>query len=418
MNTPENTLAGKLALPFLMLFSFGLSFSISLAQFGLGIVFLIFVATLCSKTGRQSLGLNRSWRIIVFYAIIFMWVCWRLVHVVISPEPMRELIEAREVWLMLIPLFVYLYAMRRQRLWLVAGAFVVGSAISAGYGLWKQGSDVFNILERGRGLSNMHHLNFGGVMAFAALTGLGVSMSFFYQGKKWVAIAFAFLTLLSFGGVWLSKSRGIIPPMLVALVIFFYLQFSQKIFRGIYLVCILAVGFAVYSRIPDQISSQFKVPAPEVHVGSQAERRDLWQAGWAMIQERPILGWGERGYNIAYPQFQVKGAFGVAAYDAQEKSASHLHNDALNTWVLYGIVGLVLQVCYYFYGFMLYRRGRFKIRRESDRPLAAAGAVAAILMALMGLTQCHFTSEMVQMSFWLVIGSLFAVTESDRLELS
>ena len=91
-----------------------------------------------------------------------------------------------------------------------------------------------------------------------------------------------------------------------------------------------------------------------------------------------------------------------------------MHNDFINTWVLYGVVGLLIQLFYYFFGIFVYLRERFKIRLASDRPLAAAAAVALPLMALMGVTQCHFTSEIVQMSFWLAMGILFSVLESDR----
>lgn len=414
MTTSENTLAGKITLPFLMLFAFGLSFSISATQLGLGIVLLVFVATLLTRAGRASLQLRAAGRLVTLYIFISLWVIWRLWHVVISPEPMRELFEAREVWLMLIPLFIFLYANTRQRLWLVACAFVVGSAISSAYGIWHQGRDFFNVWERGRGLSNMHHLNFGAVMAMAALAGLGLLMSAFYAGNKRAALVLSILTLFSFTGVWLSKSRGIIPPLMIAVALFFYFQISQKIFRRLYLTALLIGATLIISALPDQLTAQFRFPAPEVHQGSQAERRDLWQAGWAMIQAKPVTGWGERGYNLAYPPYQVPGAFGVAKYDTIDKSASHLHNDALNTWVLYGAVGLTLQLLYYFFGLGVYLRDRFKIRLESDRPLTAAGASAIILMALMGVTQCHFTSEMVQMSFWLMVAVLFTVLERDR----
>jgi hypothetical protein len=35
-------------------------------------------------------------------------------------------------------------------------------------------------------------------------------------------------------------------------------------------------------------------------------------------------------------------------------------------------------------------------------------------MALMGLTQCHFTSEIVQMSFWIALGSFIVLLDCDR----
>lgn len=418
MTPREKSFAGKFAFGGLCIMAAGLAFSISVAQIGLGIALVIFFFALATKAGRASLNLSDIGRLRIFYSVCILWVLWRLYHVLISPQPIKELIEVREVWLMLIPLFVFLYASDRKRLWTVITIFILGAAISAFYGAWKQRAELFNVWERGRGLSNFHHLNFGGVCSFAAILGVGLVWAYYYNGRKIRAVFTAFLTLGAILGLWLSKSKGIIAPFLAVLPVFVYLQLYNKVQRLVFLAVLLVVSILIIPRLPDALIQQFKVPAGEVHVGSQAERRDLWQAGWAMVKERPFTGWGERGYNLEYGKFQVPGAYGVAVYDAKDQSASHMHNDFLNTWVLYGAVGLILQLLYYFLGVGSYLQGRFRLSRDSDRPLAAAGAVASLHMALIGLTQCHFTAEVVQMSFWLTVGVLYAVLESDRAGFS
>jgi O-antigen ligase len=413
MLTSENSIAGRLAFAFMCFFAAGLAFSISVAQTGLGIAFLIFIATIATRNGRASLNLQGAGRLKMLYVILLLWVAWRLVHIAISPLPVRELIEAREVWLMLIPLFIYIYASTRRRLFFLASCFVAGIAISSAHTAWNMRADFLNWV-RGHGSGEMHHLNFAGMAALASVLGMGLSLAWYFSGKKFRAIIAATLTLMAFIGLWLTKSRGSIAAVAIILAIYVYVQLYSKIQRWLY-IAVLGILLAVFiPRLPQSVVEQYRFPAAEVHAGSQAERRDLWQTGLAMIKEKTVIGWGERGYSLAYPQFMVAGAVGVAAYDFESKEASHMHNDFINTWVLYGLVGLILQLVYYFLGLVFYIRERFRIRLESDRALAAAAAATLPLMAVMGLTQCHFTSELVQMSFWLCVGVLFSILDTDR----
>lgn len=413
MLASETTLNGRLAFIGLLLCAFGLAFSISVAQTGLGITFILFIVTLFSKNGRRTLSLAGAGRLKLLYAVMVGWVIWRIFHVLIAARPLAELIEAREVWLMLIPVFIWLYANDRKRLRQLVLFFLAGVAASSAWGAWQMRADFLNMV-RGRGLSTMHHLNFAGIAALASVMGLGLFWNTYYSGKKWRSLLVLLLTLIAMTGLWLTKSRAAIAVTLLLLPVFLYLQLFSRAQRIIFVLLILAAGAAVLPRIPDNIAEQYRFPPPEVHAGSQAERRDLWQAGYAMIRDNFWIGYGERGYNEAYPRYQVQGATGVAEWDAKSREASHMHNDFINTWVLYGAIGLLLQLGYYFLGFGFYLRERFHIRLESDRPLAAAGATAILLMALMGITQCHFTSEIVQMGFWLCVGVLFTVLDTDR----
>lgn len=413
MSLSESTLAGRFAFAGLCLMGIGLAFSISIAQTGLGITFVIFIATLFSA-GRKSLSLKGAHWLKLLYLFFGGWVLWRIVHVLIAARPGAELFEAREVWLMLIPVFIWFYASSRNRLHTVLAAFVLGAAVSSAWGIWNMRNEIFDMWTRGRGLSTMHHLNYAGVAAFAALLGLGLSWSYYYSGKKFRAALILFLALLSFAGLWLTKSKGAIAAFAAVVPLFIYLQLHNRVHRWLFIALAVAGAAYLVPRLPESIAEQYRFPPPEVHAGSQAERRDLWQTGLAMIHDNPWVGYGERGYNEAYPRYQLPGATGVAQWDEKSREASHMHNDFINTAVLYGAIGLLLQLGYYFLGFFAYLRERFHIRRQSDRPLAAAGASSLVLMALMGVTQCHFTSEIVQMSFWVALGSLFVLLDSDR----
>ncbi|MCS6972711.1 MAG: hypothetical protein NZL89_06765, partial [Leptospiraceae bacterium] len=100
------SLAQRIAFGGLCLMAAGLSFSISIAQLGLGIALLAFLAGFFAKSMLRE-KLAGAFGLKVLYVFFVLWALWRLFHVVISPTPLAELREAREVWLMLIPLFIW-----------------------------------------------------------------------------------------------------------------------------------------------------------------------------------------------------------------------------------------------------------------------------------------------------------------------
>ncbi len=100
-------------------------------------------------------------------------------------------------------------------------------------------------------------------------------------------------------------------------------------------------------------------------------RLNLWRDTWRMILDQPWLGWGPAAFRWVYPHYW----FNMSSFLDPEFA----HNDYLQTWAEYGVVGLVLLV-----GALAVGAGRLLVhlrRVESERSatliIAFLGALAA-----------------------------------------
>lgn len=100
-------------------------------------------------------------------------------------------------------------------------------------------------------------------------------------------------------------------------------------------------------------------------------RLKLWRDTWGMILDQPWLGWGPAAFRWVYPHYW----FNLNTFLDPEFA----HNDYLQAWVEYGVVGLVLLV-----GALALGVGRLLVhvrRSDSDRSatliIAFLGALAA-----------------------------------------
>lgn len=97
------------------------------------------------------------------------------------------------------------------------------------------------------------------------------------------------------------------------------------------------------------------IPSPGSHAGTTAERLDFWNAGIRMILANPLVGTGDADYKETYMKYRVEGATGEAYL------GSHMHNDYINTTVLYGVGGLTLHLAFYLLPLSVYFRERNKL---------------------------------------------------------
>ncbi len=361
-----------------------------------------------------------QWR--TYYLLPLFWALWRIIHVLISERPIEELIQARELWLILmLPLLADIVAALQfsraktqevRFLGLPPLFFVLLFLVGAGalVGLFNtvqflmQGANL--LFYRAEGLNNNNALTYSGT---AALT-LTMSVGFLFTARKWrerpryLMPVLWIAVLLLIAAFILARSRGGFIAFLILGGFMSLLLLRKKAIFAWLALAVLALGVWFSSASLRTVFTQ-ALPKPGHHTGTFEQRLDMWQGAWGMIKAKPLVGYGDAGFPLHYPAFRVEGAYEQAFHP------SHVHNDLLNTWVLYGSVGLAIFVLFFLWPLWDYLRMPSAIREHELWPLFVAALASIWFMVFMGLSQCHFTDEEVQSLLWLCVGVFYGVRD-------
>lgn len=118
-------------------------------------------------------------------------------------------------------------------------------------------------------------------------------------------------------------------------------------------------------------------------------RLEMWRAGWHLIQQKPLLGWGEGRLEAQRDQWVAEGRFnrGISQYD-------QLHSDTVDTLARRGIVGMLSLFALYLMPLGLFwhywrragQAGSEAVQREV-RAFALCGALVVVAFMGFGLSQ-------------------------------
>jgi O-antigen ligase len=138
-------------------------------------------------------------------------------------------------------------------------------------------------------------------------------------------------------------------------------------------------------------------------VDANLPRSQIWLANFAMIQERPLLGWGYGNYKrFRDPYYQRY---------PQADTTAHAHNNFLQLWVDIGLVGLAAFV-WLFWSILLHGwRAYQQLPPEAEplRALALGGTLSIVSFLLGGLTQYNFGDAEVVIVMWAMAGVLMRI---------
>lgn len=412
-----------------------LSVSISLQQLFFGLSLLVWLISFgIAKAVKIDLHLfpRAGWR--PYYWAVVAWVLWRLVHIAVSPYAAAEAYQFREIWLFLmLPLFSGVFGsqfsvskdkgkalFKGPSLWGIHSLFWVllllslGGAIVGGFNVFQaiqQGLPLFNY--RAQALNNNNALTYSGTAALSMVISAGLFFTvlraqFHRSERKSERVFFYIITISLFFavlGFLLARSRGGFVAMVLLAFFLSAIVLRKKAIYGWLVILLLILGAWFGSSNLREVFMN-AMPKEGSHTNTMEVRIDLWKAGVAMFKDRPILGYGDAAYDIKYHEYKVEEATDVA------QTGSHMHNDLLNTLVLYGIVGLGIFIVFFFLPLWEFLRLNGKYRDHVLWPLMVSGLAGIALMLFMGLSQCHFTDEEVQLSFWVCV-SIFYVAKDN-----
>ncbi|WP_418514871.1 O-antigen ligase family protein [Delftia sp. PS-11] len=292
---------------------------------------------------------------------------------------------------------------------------ILGCVGAGGLGLWQvygQGMD------RANGYTNA--IQWGNTALLMAIW-LGVHMAVYW--RQWhpafKALAGAGM-LMGLHASVLSASRGGWAALaaVVPLALFFVWKLRREALGRLVLGMLgmlLAVGLANESMLRNRM----ELAAREVNqfVGEQGTqssmgiRLEQYRLAWDMIREKPLQGWGMRGY-VQEMQRRVDGG----SYSPSIREYNFIHNEILDLWVKMGIAGVLLQMTLFVSIAVLFWPTDRRMQCAAADPgrwrallaLRLSGVLLALCYGIFGMSQQFFVHNSGSLVFVFCLVTLWS----------
>ncbi len=388
-----------------------ITFSISFTQLFLALALLI--ALLDKKNSLKNETGDPPQKIL--FALIGLWILYRVFHIFYSRHFMEELILARELLLFsIIPLFIYRIK-NKAILTAFVWSMVIGVALPFSNLLYLQFTGIQDILPmsfRYNAFAGMNPLTFTATSGIAFFILSGTFLYAFSNGKKYLSIAALMGAVMALTSFYFSHSRGgyLALAFAVGVLSLFWFRRAHVVIMPIGLLAIawlLSHGFA--DSLIDRYASFFN-PEGGNYI-SFLNRLQQWEAGFAIWQKWPLLGTGFADYHYFYPDFVKEGYVKWAAV-TDPKNVMHLHNDYLDTLVFYGITGFAI-----LYLLLTQPLADFFRNKKSlpwgERALGWSIFAALLFIFVAGTSQAELIDDQAQTTIYFAIGLLYRLLQSD-----
>ncbi len=238
--------------------------------------------------------------------------------------------------------------------------------------------------------------------------------------KKHSAYSVCFFLAMVLSGllVLFSTARGSWPSLLLIpllSVLCFYQWVTKKqwmILFGVSLVLVMGLVSVPQvkqvlwqeGRISEAISDMDALKQGENNT-SIGLRFLMWENAVQLIVQKPIVGWGEIGFKQEKKR--------LALHDEGIKDIAnfgHPHNEILNVWVKYGLLGLISLLLVYGVPMAFFCRQFWQVQQPVHRKtLAFAGMAVVVCFMAAGLTQTIFAHNSGRLYYAMVVVIVFAL---------
>lgn len=380
--------------------------------YSLGALVLVLMGFWTIVTGRLARPGRQSWRVILalaafsvagIMAAVLDGQGWRGVD-----KPLRPLLAA-----------VALLALLRYppRLAWVWSGLVLGALGAGSWAAWQK-----LVVGVARAEGHTYVIQFGNLsmlLGVLCLAGLG-----FAHGRRHRRLWLALMLLGAGAGILgslFSGSRGGWVGFPVILLVL-YRGYGDRLatrWKAALAVGILAAASAVYllpqtgvqQRVHQAIDDVSRYVSGESQTSSVGARFEMWKGASRLILDKPLLGWGDGGYQAGMQALAEAGVIhpGVTVYD-------HAHNEFIDTFAKQGIIGLLALLALYLVPMRLFSR-RLETADLTQRSVAIAGILLPVAYIDFGLSQAflsHNSGIMMYGFLLVVLWSSLSAVEANR----
>ena len=341
---------------------------------------------------------------ILFYAAV--WMLEVHFHQLGSREYDRP---SRFVFAVIALLFLLRYPPRQDVVW---AAIALGGIATGSWALWEK---LALGAVRVSGHTNaIQYGNLSMLMGLLCLAGLGWAYKLHRYRGLWITVLLVGLVfgLMASG---LSGSRGgwIGLPLIL---LYIAKQYHEHLPKRLLLASIAGVvtlvtvaylmpSTGVKSRVGEVFHDieQYQQGNPRTSVGIRFE---LWKGNLILIQEKPLLGWGEKAYKEYMDELFSQGAI-------KAHIESHAHNEILYNTSRRGIMGLISLLL--IYALPVYAFAKMvPVENRKYIPIKIAGVVTVFCYIDFGLTQAFFEHNSGVMFYPFALVFLYAMINQKK----
>lgn len=317
---------------------------------------------------------------LLLYALV--WMLEVYFHELGSREYDRP---SRFVFAVIALLFLVRYPPRQEFVW---AGIALGGIATGSWALWEK----FALgAVRVTGHTNaIQYGNLSMLMGLLCLAGLGWAYKQQRHRMAWfLVLIVGFLFGLLASGLSGSRGGWIGLPLIL---LYIAKQYSEHLPKRILLtsiagvVVLVTVAYMVPSTgIKSRVGAvftdieQYQQGNPRTSVGIRLE---LWKGNLTLIQEKPLQGWGEKGYKERLAELYKQGAI-------KAHIESHAHNEMLYNFSRRGVVGFLSLLLIYVLPIYAFAK-MVPISERQYIPVKIAGILTVFCYVDFGLTQAFF----------------------------
>ena len=246
-------------------------------------------------------------------------------------------------------------------------------------------------------------------------------LGFYSLERKMPKTALLCFSAVIFGiiGSLFSGARGgwIGLPLFIIFSLWFYRHYlSKKFFIGAISIFILAgIGAAQTSemRVMERFN-QAKYDITSYLSGkntstSLGARFDMWKGAVLMIKEKPILGWGVKGYQEKQTQQVSEGT--ISEYAGTFK---HAHNQYLDVLTKYGLLGILALLGVFILPLRIFIQGLKTAGNSTVKMTAILGIMHIISAMTYCLSQSFFNHNSGNIFYFFLVIVFYAMMRTEQ----
>ena len=332
--------------------------------------------------------------------VLFAFLGWGLLSISWSETTSGTLGDLSRYFLNMTVIVIAFTALRERRyVYWIFGAWIVGAAIAAVYGLLTKPSVAPD--EAYRLSSSVGNAN---VLATVLVAGLVLALAGGIAARHSPAIraaAWSTAVLALFSSFFTGSRSGAIAfgVVIVASVLFAGRKWRGRVFLAAAATAVIAV-MSFFAFAPEAIKQRVTQTAPG-QVQATDGRGTIWQVGWRMVEAHPIHGVGLGSFQTSSIHYVLQPGT-LERSDQVIDTPKVAHNIFLQVLAEEGIIGLALFLAVLAFPIGCALRAARNFSWLGDFPMEVMSR--ALVVALMGILAADFfASEQFQKLLWILL---------------